>query len=79
MPCQPSSALFLHMPGNQLGHLEHANLFLAIEHRFQVLVGIDEGFLFGVLQPVLADVGPELFRQFGPGQRFAADHLGESN
>ena len=65
------------MPGDQLGHLEHADLLLAVEHRFQVLVGVDQGPLFGVLQTVLADVGPELFRQLGPGKGFLTDNLGE--
>jgi hypothetical protein len=31
------------MPGNQLGHLKHADLLLAVEHGLQILVGIDEG------------------------------------
>ena len=56
------------MPGNQLGHLKHADLLLAVEHGLQIFVGIDEGPFFGILQPVLADVGPELFRQLGRGR-----------
>jgi hypothetical protein len=50
-----SQPLFLHMPGDQFGHLKHADLLLAIEHGLQILVGIDEGPLFRILQPVLAN------------------------
>ena len=41
--------LLLHMPGHQLGHFKHADLLLAVEHGLQILVGIDQGLLFGVL------------------------------
>jgi hypothetical protein len=41
--------LFLHMTGNQFGHFKHADLLLAVEHGLQILVGIDQGLLFGVL------------------------------
>ena len=54
--------LFLQVSGNQLGHLEHADLLLAFEHRCQRLVSIDLGPHLFILQPILADVGPELFR-----------------
>ena len=43
--------LFFEMPGDQLGHLEHADLLLAVEDGFQVLISINEGLLLGVLQP----------------------------
>ena len=69
--------LFLHMPGDQLGHLKHADLLLAVEHGFQIFVGIDEGPLFCILQPILADVGPKLFRQLGPWKGFVANNFGE--
>ena len=65
------------MPGDQLGHLKHADLLLAVEHGLQIFVGIDEGPLFCILQPVLADVGPKLFRQLGPWKGFVANNFGE--
>jgi hypothetical protein len=49
------------MPGNQPGHLKHADLLFAVEHGLQILIGIDEVPLFGVLQPVLADCRPKAF------------------
>jgi hypothetical protein len=69
--------LFLHMPRDQLGHLKHADLLLAVEHGLQVLIGVDERFLLRILQAVLADVSPKLFRQLGPWKRFVADNFGE--
>jgi hypothetical protein len=37
------------MPGDQVGHLEHADLLLAVKNGFQVFIGIDEDFLLSVL------------------------------
>ena len=65
------------MAGNQLCHLEHADLLLAVEDGFQGLVGIDEGLLFGVLQLVLFDVGPELFGQLCAREGLVADNFGK--
>jgi hypothetical protein len=62
------------MPGDQLGHLKHADLFLAVEDGLQIIGGIDEGPLFGILQPVLADVNPKLFRQLGSRKGFVTNH-----
>ena len=50
------------MPGDQLGHLEHADLALAIEDGAERVVSVDLGSLFLVLETVLLDVVPELFR-----------------
>ena len=72
-----SQRLFLHMLGDQLGHLKHADLLLAIEHRLQILVRIDEGLLFWILQSILADIGPKLFRQLGSWKGLVADNFGE--
>src|SRR5580658_6562925 len=69
--------LFLHMPGHQLGHLEHADLLLAVEDGLQILVSVDKGPLLCILKSVLADVAPEFFGQLGPGERFIADNLGQ--
>src|ERR1035438_5146906 len=65
------------MPGDQLGHLKHADLLLAVEHGFQRLVSVDEGLLFCILQPILADVSPKLFRQLRPWKGFVANYFGE--
>ncbi len=65
------------MAGDQLGHFEHADLLLTVEHGLQIFVGIDEGPLFCILQPILADVGPKFFRQLRPWKRFVTDNLGE--
>src|ERR1039458_9765917 len=74
---QIDQPLFLHMPGDQLRHLKHADLLLAVEHGFQRLVSIDEGLLFCILQPTLADISPKLFRQLRPWKRFVANNFGE--
>ena len=55
------------MPGNQFGHLKHADLLLAVEDGLQIRVSIDEGPLLFILQPVRANVGPELFGQLSSG------------
>ena len=65
------------MPGYELGHLEHADLLLAVEDRLQIVVGIDERLLLGILQPVLFDVGPKFFRQLSPGKGLVADHFSQ--
>src|ERR1035441_10062383 len=67
---QIDQPLFLHMPGDQLGHLKHADLLLAVEHGFQRLVSIDEGLLFCILHPILADISPKPFRQLRPWKVF---------
>ncbi len=61
------------MLGHELGHFEHADLFLAAEDSGQVCISIDVGLDLLVLQTVFLDVSPKLFRQFSPGQRLAAD------
>ena len=47
------------MPGNELGHLEHADFGFAIEDSLQLVVCIDLGSHISVLQFVLLDVDPE--------------------
>lgn len=71
------NAYFFQMPGYQLSHLEHADVLLAVEDRFQAVVGVNLRFLLAVLQVSLADVGPELLGQLGPGQGLVADNFGE--
>ena len=65
----------LNVPGDELGHLEHADLLFAVKHGLQSVVGIDLGFLLRILQSVFANVNPKLFGQFGTRQRLFADHF----
>ena len=55
---------------DELRHLEHADLALAIENRSERIVGVDLGSLRFVLKTVLLDVVPELFRKLGTRQWF---------
>src|SRR5271157_6269017 len=71
------TALLLHMPGDQFGHLEHADLLLAIEDGLQGLVAIDESLLLLVLQPVLANISPKFFGQFRARDRTVANNPGQ--
>jgi hypothetical protein len=65
------------MPGDQLGHLEHADLLFTVEDRLQGVIGVDKGSLLFVLQPVLANVSPKLFGQFRARERTVANNLGQ--
>ena len=69
----PRVALF-HVAADQLGHLEHAHLRLAVEHCLELVVGVDLRLLGRVLKLVLADVFPEFLGQFGARQGLGADH-----
>ena len=55
------------MAADKLGHLEHGDLRLAVEHRLELVVGVDERLLGRVLELVLTDVLPKLLGQFGAG------------
>lgn len=46
------------MRGEQLVHLEHGHLLLALEHRLEVLVAQDLAFVARVLQVLRLDVRP---------------------
>ena len=52
----------LNMARDQFGHLEHADLALAVENGFELVVRIDLGPFLFVLQTVLLNVVPKLFR-----------------
>ena len=54
------------MARDELGHLEHADLALAVEHWLERIVSIDLRSLFLVLQSVLLDVVPKFFGEFRP-------------
>ena len=58
---------------DQLGHFEHAHLFLATEHGLEFVVCIDHAFVLIVLQTILLDIYPDLLHDLGTGQRFGAD------
>ena len=53
------------MPRDELGHLEHAHLALAVKYRSEVVVRVDHGSFLFVLTTVLLDVVPKLFRKLG--------------
>jgi hypothetical protein len=63
---------------DQLGHLEHGNGFLAAENRLKFVIGVDVGFLFLVLEPILFYVPPKFLRDLSARHRFIADHSAES-
>jgi len=62
---------------DELGHLEHADLALAVENRSERVVGVDLSSLRFVLKAVLLDLVPELLSEFGTGQRRRAYDSGE--
>jgi len=54
---------------DELRHLEHADLTLAVEYGPHRIVGVDLGSLRFVLKTVLLDVVPKLLGKLGTGQR----------
>jgi len=65
------------VPGDEFGHLEHADLALAIKNWLERIVRIDHGSLFLVLASVFLDVIPELFGELGTGQWSGPDNRGK--
>jgi len=65
--------LLLDVPRDELGHLEHADLALAIEHWLERIVRINHGPFFLILATVLLDVVPELLGKLGTGERAGAN------
>jgi len=53
------------MPRDELGHLEHAHLALAVKYRSEVVVRVDHGSFLFILTTVSLDVVPKLFRKLG--------------
>ena len=53
------------MPRDELGHLEHGHLALAVKYRPEVVVRVDHGSFLFILTTVLLDVVPKLFRKLG--------------
>ena len=65
------------MSGDEFGHLEHADLALAVEDGLERIVRIDHGPFFLILATVLLDVIPELLGELGTGERFGANDRGK--
>ena len=65
------------MSRDELCHLEHADLALAVEDRSERIVGVDLGSLYLVLQTIFLDVVPELLGELGTWQRFRTNDSGE--
>ena len=51
---------------HELSELEHRHLFAAVEHGQKFLVCVDVCFLLGILEPIFADIFPDLFGELGP-------------
>jgi hypothetical protein len=67
----------LDVPGDQLGHFEHADLFLSVENSLKSGIGVDQGLLFGVLKFVRLDVVPKLLGELSPRQGLGTDNGSE--
>ena len=64
------------MARDEFGHLEHADLALAVEDGLERIVRIDHGPLFLILATVLLDVVPEFLGELGTWERFRTDDCG---
>src|SRR2546427_351400 len=67
----------LEVLGDQLGHLEHADLLLAAEDLLERLVRVDHAAVLAVLELVLLDVFPELLGHLRAWHRLRPDDVGE--
>jgi hypothetical protein len=65
------------MSGDELGHLEHADLALAIKDWPESVVRVDHGSLFLVLAAVLLDVFPEFLGQLRSRERLGTHDNGK--
>lgn len=62
-----------YMSGDKLGHLEHADLALTVEHGTKSVIGINlRAFLF-ILTTVFLDVVPQFLRELGTREWFRAN------
>ena len=61
------------MPGDELGHLEHAHLTLAVENGTKRVIGINLGSFLFILTTVFLNVVPQFFRELGTRERFRAN------
>ena len=65
------------MSRDELGHLEHVDLALAVKYRLERIVRVNLSSLFFVLKTVLLDVGPKLLGELGTGKRCRTDNSRE--
>ena len=65
------------MSRDEFGHLEHADLTLAVKDRLERIVRINHRSLFLILTSVLLDVVPEFFGELGTWEGFGSDDGGE--
>ncbi len=56
------------MSGDELRHLEHADLALAVKYRPEIVVRVDHGSFLFVLTTVPLDIVPKLFGKLGARQ-----------
>ena len=61
------------MPRDELSHLEHAHLALAVKYRPEVVVRVDHRSFLFILTTVPLDVVPKLFRKLGTRKRRRPD------
>jgi len=62
--------------GKELGHTEGTDA-VASKNLCHFLVGVEELFVFGVLEIVLLDVGPQLLDAFGTAGLLLANDVGQ--
>ena len=62
---------------DELRHLEHTDLALAVENRSKRIVGVDLSSLYLVLKTVFLDVVPKLLGQLGTRQWFRTNDGGK--
>jgi hypothetical protein len=60
---------------DRLGHLKHIQL-LAAENRLQLVIGDDFALILRILEFVLLDMPPNLFRNLAARKRFCANNFG---
>ena len=65
------------MTRDELRHLEHADLALAVENRTEGIVSVDLGSLRFVLKTVFLNIVPKLLGKLGTRQRLRADDSGK--
>ena len=58
------------MSRDELGHLEHAHLTLAVKYRLERIVRVDHRSFLFILTTVFLDVVLQFFREFGTRERF---------
>jgi len=51
--------------GDELGHLEHTDLTLAVKYRLERIVRVDHRSFLFILTTVFLDVVPQFFRELG--------------